>query len=176
MLNCPISTWCCIAPPTALFWDSYSAARPVNVDAIKALTNLCLRKGATLHVLSSGAAAAYEQPESNGGNATLARPTSEGGWLLSATLTMLLAWQASMSFYTGQFNPFRRLSGPPQCMPPKRRRPWRAHSWLPYHNSPCDLTLRISMDGCCTLSGLHGCSCQYSRRCRPRTSQARPIG
>jgi hybrid polyketide synthase / nonribosomal peptide synthetase ACE1 len=61
------------------FWDGYSAAKPVNVDAVKALTQLCLRKGATLHVLSSGAAAAYEQDR----DTTLPRPTPDDGYFFS---------------------------------------------------------------------------------------------
>ncbi|KAM0305055.1 hypothetical protein ACHAO8_011217 [Botrytis cinerea] len=66
------------------FWDSYSAAKPINVDAVKALAQLCLRKGATLHVLSSGAVAAYEQESTDGNPDTkLPRPTSDDGYVSS---------------------------------------------------------------------------------------------
>ncbi|KAN0111044.1 Bcpks5 [Hyaloscypha variabilis] len=65
------------------FWDSYSAAKPVNVDAVKALAQLCLRKGAALHVLSSGAAAAYEQDNCGTPDTTLPRPTSDDGYVSS---------------------------------------------------------------------------------------------
>ncbi|KAJ5592063.1 Bcpks5 [Penicillium hordei] len=39
------------------FWDSYTAAKPVNVDTVKALAHFCHRTGAALHILSSGAMA-----------------------------------------------------------------------------------------------------------------------
>lgn len=47
------------------FWDSYSAAKPVNVDTVKALVKLCLRTGASLHVMSSGTVSAYETSRPN---------------------------------------------------------------------------------------------------------------
>jgi len=63
------------------FWDGYFAVKPVNVDTAKALARLCLHTGATLHVLSSGAIAAYEGENTSSGN--LPRPTPDDGYLSS---------------------------------------------------------------------------------------------
>lgn len=62
------------------FWDSYGAAKLVNVDAAKALARFCLRVGASLHVLSSGALATYEGAD---GDKNLARPNSADGYIAS---------------------------------------------------------------------------------------------
>ncbi|KAA8620460.1 equisetin synthetase [Pyrenophora tritici-repentis] len=42
------------------FWDGYHALRPTNFDAAKVLAHVTVRTGASLHVLSSGFVAAYE--------------------------------------------------------------------------------------------------------------------
>ncbi|PSR84131.1 hypothetical protein BD289DRAFT_453499 [Coniella lustricola] len=65
------------------FWDSYTAAKPVNVDAVKALVNLCLGTGAPLHVLSSGAVSSYESPD----NLNLPRPNAADGYVASKWVT-----------------------------------------------------------------------------------------
>ncbi|RDL30421.1 uncharacterized protein BP5553_10299 [Venustampulla echinocandica] len=62
------------------FWDGYGAAKLVNVDTAKALARLCLRVGASLHVLSSGAVAAYEGGDKD---KNLARPSPADGYVAS---------------------------------------------------------------------------------------------
>ena len=60
------------------FWDGYGTAKIVNVDSAKALARLCLRLGASLHVLSSGAVAIYE------GNDDKSLPRAKSGrWVCS---------------------------------------------------------------------------------------------
>jgi hybrid polyketide synthase/nonribosomal peptide synthetase ACE1 len=66
------------------FWDGYGAAKLVNVDAAKALARLCLRVGASLHVLSSGAVAAYEGGDDD---KSLARPSPADGYVASKWVT-----------------------------------------------------------------------------------------
>ncbi|CAI7637012.1 unnamed protein product [Penicillium glandicola] len=61
------------------FWDTYTAAKPVNVDTVKALAHFCHRTGAALHILSSGATAEYEADEESG----LTRPNSGDGYVSS---------------------------------------------------------------------------------------------
>ncbi|KAL2167663.1 hypothetical protein VTG60DRAFT_964 [Thermothelomyces hinnuleus] len=73
------------------FWDGYGAVKPVNVDALKALASLSLRAGAHLHSLSSGALAAFEDPDdtkegqggSGGGGKNLPRPSAADGYMAS---------------------------------------------------------------------------------------------
>jgi hybrid polyketide synthase/nonribosomal peptide synthetase ACE1 len=62
------------------FWDGYGALKPVNVDAAQALAKLALRKGASLHVLSSGALEDYEADDANQG---LPRPDPAHGYVAS---------------------------------------------------------------------------------------------
>lgn len=64
------------------FWDSYTAAKPVNVEAVKVLAKLCLRTGAHLHILSSGNVAAYESDASES-DTLLPRPNPEDGYIAS---------------------------------------------------------------------------------------------
>ncbi|KAH7062709.1 hypothetical protein BKA63DRAFT_573005 [Paraphoma chrysanthemicola] len=59
------------------FWDGYYALRPINVDAAKALAHVSVRTGAALHVMSSGAVAAYGDDN----EAPLPRPTSKDGYI-----------------------------------------------------------------------------------------------
>lgn len=77
------------------FWDGYKAVKPVNVEGAKALAKLCLRSGASLHVLSSGAVSIYEgeaQPNPADGyvatkwvaEKVLARLAVEQGLLITA--------------------------------------------------------------------------------------------
>jgi hybrid polyketide synthase/nonribosomal peptide synthetase ACE1 len=62
------------------FWDSYGAAKIVNVDSAKSLAKLCLRVDASLHVLSSGGVAAYEGGD---GDKSLPRPNPADGYVAS---------------------------------------------------------------------------------------------
>jgi hybrid polyketide synthase/nonribosomal peptide synthetase ACE1 len=59
------------------FWDSYAAAKPVNVGTVKALAQFCHRTGAALHILSSGATTEYESDGESG----LTRPNSGDGYV-----------------------------------------------------------------------------------------------
>jgi hybrid polyketide synthase/nonribosomal peptide synthetase ACE1 len=59
------------------FWDGYHALRPINVDAAKALAQVSVGTGAALHVLSSGAVAAYEDED----DASSPRPSSKDGYV-----------------------------------------------------------------------------------------------
>ena len=59
------------------FWDGYNALRPINVDTVKALAHVSIVTGAPLHVLSSGAVAAYETKD----NHHLPRPSPEAGYV-----------------------------------------------------------------------------------------------
>ncbi|KAF2682692.1 hypothetical protein K458DRAFT_453848 [Lentithecium fluviatile CBS 122367] len=59
------------------FWDGYNALRPINVDAAKALAHVTVQTGAALHVLSSGAVAAYEDED----EALLPRPSPKAGYV-----------------------------------------------------------------------------------------------
>ncbi|KGO74905.1 Acyl transferase/acyl hydrolase/lysophospholipase [Penicillium italicum] len=61
------------------FWDSYTAAKPVNVDTVKALAQFCHRTGAGLHILSSGATAEHEADGESGST----RPNSGDGYISS---------------------------------------------------------------------------------------------
>lgn len=72
------------------FWDGYSAVRPVNVDVAKTLAELCVRAGAPLHVLSSGAVAAYDADDeaddpssSSSQRHLLPRPNPADGYVAS---------------------------------------------------------------------------------------------
>ncbi|KAL2198349.1 BcPKS5, polyketide synthase [Corynascus similis CBS 632.67] len=70
------------------FWDGYGAVKPVNVDALKALASLSLRAGAHLHSLSSGALAAFENPDDTkdghqSDDKNLPRPNAADGYLAS---------------------------------------------------------------------------------------------
>lgn len=65
------------------FWDGYQAVKPVNVDTVKNLTRFCLRTGAALHVLSSGAVSAFEAAESDNDKAAMPRPSPDEGYLSS---------------------------------------------------------------------------------------------
>ncbi|KAK0383741.1 hypothetical protein NLU13_9652 [Sarocladium strictum] len=66
------------------FWDGYSAAKPVNVDTVKALVRLCLANGANLHVLSSGAVSEYEADgDITGSDGSLPLPSPDDGYVSS---------------------------------------------------------------------------------------------
>jgi hybrid polyketide synthase/nonribosomal peptide synthetase ACE1 len=69
------------------FWDSYNVVKSVNVDTVKLLAEFCLRTGASLHVLSSGAVTAYETDgdaaSSDSSNLILPRPNPNDGYLSS---------------------------------------------------------------------------------------------
>ncbi|KAE8858945.1 hypothetical protein PTNB73_08425 [Pyrenophora teres f. teres] len=65
------------------FWDGYHALRPINVDTAKALARISVRTGAALHVLSSGAVAAYEDED----DAHLPRPSSKDGYISTKWVT-----------------------------------------------------------------------------------------
>lgn len=61
------------------FWDGYNALQPINVDAVKALAHISVLTGSSLHVLSSGAVAAYESQD----NPLLPRPSPKTGYVSS---------------------------------------------------------------------------------------------
>ena len=65
------------------FWDGYHALRPINVDAAKALAHVSVRTGAALHVMSSGAVAAYEDED----DAHSPRPSYRDGYISTKWVT-----------------------------------------------------------------------------------------
>lgn len=80
------------------FRDGYSALRPINVDAAKALAKISARTGADLHVLSSGAVAAYEGDDDSY-EKSLPRPSPRDGYV--ATKWVMERYLGRISRHTG---------------------------------------------------------------------------
>ena len=97
------------------FWDGYSALKPVNVDAAKALAQLALRIGATLHVLSSGVLADYEAADDNSNNNSLPRPDAADGYIASKWVAE--RYLANVARHTGlQITAHRPTKAPTEAL------------------------------------------------------------
>ncbi|KAF2471756.1 putative equisetin synthetase [Lindgomyces ingoldianus] len=74
------------------FWDGYEAMRPVNFNAVKELTRLCLSNNASFHMLSSGAVEIYDDaaPPTDGSDGYVASKWAAEAFLRKAATNLSL--------------------------------------------------------------------------------------